>query len=142
MFGKLFNAHTLRILDGLEGGNMFLCFMAIEREGKVRHELCLVPDKPDPLSLPVRIEDLEPTDSAVFRIGESEAVVVSIETDGSTLLAPCDPALIYLTPNLVQYPGMRAKYAKVQKIGERRYRTFFSKDKAKWEEWVPTRPRA
>lgn len=121
---------------------MFLCFMAIERSGKVTHDLCLVPDKQDPLALPIRIEDLEPTDAAVFRVGENEAVVVTIDpSDGGSILAPCEPALIYLTPNLVQYPGMRAKFAKVVKIGERKYRTFFSKDKSKWEEWVPSRPR-
>ena len=115
--------------------------MAIERNGEVFHDLCFVPDKPDNLSLPVRVDELEQTDAAVFRMGPEESMIVTREPDGSKLITAREPALVYLTPNLSQYPGVRAKYVKILKTGEREWRTYFSKDKARWDEWTPSKER-
>ncbi len=121
---------------------MFLCFMAISREGKVTHELCLVPDKPDPLAMPIKIDDLKPTEAAVFRVGQEEGLVVTRDhSDGAILLAPMKPSFIYLTPNLAQFPGMRADFVKIISLGEKQYRTYYSKDKSRWDEWTPHRER-
>jgi hypothetical protein len=119
---------------------MLYCFMAIEREGRVSHELCLVPDKVDPLAVPVKIDDLMPTDAAVFRIGQEEACTVTNQ-GGELIISAWEPALVYLTPNLSAFPGIRAKHVKVVKTGEKSYRTYYSKDKSRWEEWTPSRER-
>lgn len=121
---------------------MLYCFMAIERKGEVRHDLCLVPDKPDMLALPIRVEELMQTDAAVFRVGAEEAMTVTIDSRENTIhISALEPALIYLTPNLAAFPGMRARHLKVQVLGEGRYRTFYSKDKARWDEWTPSKER-
>ncbi len=118
---------------------MFYCFMAIERNGQVTHELCIVPDKPDPLALPIRIDQLQPTHSAVFRVGQEEAMVVTVdERENAMIISALEPALVYLTPNLSAFPGMRARHLKITKTGPGQYRPFHSKDKTRWEEWTPS----
>ena len=121
---------------------MFLCFMALEREGKVTHELCLVPDKTDPLAMPIKIDDLKSTEGAVFRVGQDEAlIVVRDHSDGAMVLIPYKPAFVYLTPNLAQYPGMKAEFVKIISSGDKHYRVYFSRDRQRWDEWTPQRER-
>ena len=111
--------------------------MAIEREGQISHELCLVPDKVDPLAVPIKVCELEPTHAAVFRVGTEESMTV-VEQDGALILSGVEPALFFLTPNLSAFPGMRAKHLKVTRSADGKFRTFYSKDKAKWDEWTPS----
>ena len=121
---------------------MLYCFMVIERNGVYSHELCIVPDKPDSLSLPIRIADLQPTHAAVFRVGSEEVMTVTFDERESAMhITPHEPALVYLTPNLAAFPGVRAKHLKIQKMGNNEYRTYYSKDKQRWDEWTPSKER-
>ena len=40
-------------------------------------ELCIVPDKPDQFSVPVRVDTLRVTDVAIYRMGPQEALNIS-----------------------------------------------------------------
>ena len=106
-------------------------------------ELCLVPDRPDQFSVPVRIESLEATEAAVFRVGPVEAVTIKIDAlDRGLIIEPLSPAKLFVTPDLPQYPGVHVKKLKVLKLAERRYRTLFQQEKDRgeeWREWVPYR---
>ena len=119
---------------------MLLCYMVVERAGNFSHQLCLVPDKADSLSKPIIVDELTPTTAAVFRVGAEEVLTVSYDRE-DLLLAGLEPAIIYLTPNLSAFPGMKAKYVKITRSSGGQHRTFYSKDKNKWEEWVANRER-
>ena len=119
---------------------MFFCYMMVERNNVTKSELCVVPDKPDPLALPILVRELFPTTAAVFRVGAEEAMIVAPdEQDGQMVITALEPAAVYLTPNLAQFPGMRARRVKIVPFGDT-VRTFYSKDRqAPWEEWVANR---
>ena len=122
--------------------DMLYCYMPIQRNGETKHELCIVPDKPDPLSSPIVVDNLQPTNAAVFRVGAEEAMVVTYdEREQALFISALEPALVYLTPNLAAFPGMRARHLKIQKFGNGQYRTYYSKDKARWDEWTPSKER-
>ena len=122
---------------------MLFAFMPIDRGGETRMRLCFTPDKPDILAKPILVDDLFPTNCAVIRVGQEEALVVSAESTESTIiLNAIEPSYIFLTPNVAQFPGMRTRYLKVQRYSDGSYRAFYSKDKGKWEDWVPNRERS
>ncbi|NLF25226.1 MAG: hypothetical protein GX589_06155 [Deltaproteobacteria bacterium] len=106
-------------------------------------ELCLIPERPDQFSVPVRIESLEPTEAAVFRVGPTEAITVKVDPhDRGLIIEPFPPTKIHITPDLPQYPGVNVKKLKVLKLAERSYRTLFQQEKDRneeWREWVPYR---
>lgn len=105
-------------------------------------ELCLVPDKPDVLSKPVPVSSLFPTVAAVLRIGPDESVSITSEpTEGAIIVSGIAPATIYLTPNLPQSPGFKAKRIKIVHSGGE-FRTFYDRDKGTWDEWIANRERA
>ena len=121
---------------------MLLCYMPIEEEGKVTNELALVPDKPDLLSRPVPIRSLFPTRAAVFRIGAEEALTIASEsTNRQLILSALEPALIYLTPNLSQFPGFAAKHVKITISENSQIQTYHSRDRNHWDEWVANKVR-
>lgn len=121
---------------------MFLCYMIVNRNNQSKAELCIVPDKVDPLASPILIRELFPTTSAVFRVGAEEAMTVSAdEQDGQMVITALEPASVYLTPNLAAFPGMRARRIKIVPVGEG-VRTYYAKDRnSSWEEWVANRER-
>ncbi|MFN8390227.1 MAG: hypothetical protein U0136_08065 [Bdellovibrionota bacterium] len=121
---------------------MLFCMMPIERNGQITHQLCLVPDKPDPLARAILVDELEPTDFAVFRVGQEEACNVTVDHSGALIISAMEPAMVFLTPNLAAFPGMRARHVKVVRFGDRQYRTYYSKDKERWDEWTPNVERA
>jgi len=107
-------------------------------------ELCLVADRPDQFSVPVRVDLLEPTECAVLRLGPVESVTVRADaTDNGLVIEPFFPAKLFLTPDLPQYPGVFVKRLKVIFLGERRHRVFFQQEKdagsGDWREWSPYR---
>jgi hypothetical protein len=116
--------------------------MPVEEAGRVVNELALVPDKSDALSRPVPIRTLFPTRAAVFRIGSEEALTVSSDsTSRQIIITGLEPALIYLTPNLSQFPGISAKHVKIMISETGEIQTFHSRDKNHWEEWIANKVR-
>ncbi len=122
---------------------MLLAFMPITRDGETRLRLCFTPDKPDVLSVPVLVDDLFPTNCAVVRIGAEESLVVSTDVrENSLLFNGIEPSSIYLTPNVAQNPGFKTKYLRIERHNQETYKVYHSRDKSKWEDWVPNRERA
>ncbi len=117
--------------------------MPVNRNGQTKNELCVVPDKPDPLASPVVIRELFPTVAAVFRVGADEAMIVAAdEHDGQMVITALEPSAVYLTPNLAQFPGMRARKVKIVPSADGSIRSYYAKDRnTPWEEWVPNRER-
>lgn len=105
-------------------------------------DLCLVADKLDSVAVPVRVKDLFPTSAAVVRIGLEEAVIVKRdETDQSLIIAALPPGGIFLTPNLMQSPGMKVRRIKVTGDSPEEYRTYYDRERSGWEEWVANKER-
>ncbi len=121
---------------------MLVCYMPIQKGDEIELKLCLVADKPDVFSLPVEIDKLDLTGAAVLRVGPDEAcVVLQDPADNQMIISAMIPARIYLTPNLSQFPGINTQHLKVVKYDDGSYRTYFSRDKIKWEEWVANQER-
>jgi len=120
---------------------MVLCFSSGLGPNRDESDLCIVPDKPDMLSVPVRIRDFRPTVAAFHRIGPEEGVNITFDqADGGLIIAALTPGSIYLTPNLAQAPGYRVKKIKIfEADGE--YRTLFEREGKGWEEWISNRER-
>lgn len=121
---------------------MLLCYLPIKQGIEVALKLCIVPDKTDEISLPIEIDKLDLTSAAVVRVGADEACTVSEdETDNQLVISALVPARIFLTPNLPQYPGMNTQHIKIVKYNDGAIRTFYSRDKIKWEEWIANQER-
>lgn len=120
---------------------MLLAFVAGYGDTKDELDLCLVADKVDALSKPVRVSCLFPNPAGVIRIGPEEAVLVNQDQiDGSLVVSAMMPAAIYLTPNLPQTPGFKVKRIKLQITGGE-YQVSYDRDKGSWEPWVANRER-
>lgn len=120
---------------------MFLAFVSGLGPDRIETDLCLVPDKPDIMTVPMRIRDIVPETAASYRIGAEEAVCAMIDpADGALVIAALNPGSIYLTPNLMVSPGFKVRKIKVVIEGER-YRTFYERERAGWEEWVANKER-
>jgi len=124
---------------------MVLCFVAGLGINKNEIDLCIMPDKPDILSVPVRIKDMKETFAAFQRIGPDEGVTVTIDPqDYGIIVAAMTPASIFLTPNLPQSPGYRARKVKIfiePGPNGNTYRTLYEREGKDWEEWVANRER-
>ena len=121
---------------------MLLAYMNCDPQANFP-DLCLIPDKPDQFSVPVRVDTLRVTEAAVFRLGPEEALTVEKDPeDGGLVLVPFFPAKLYLTPDLPQYPGMGVKKAKIFISRDGVYSIYYVQDKdaqGTWREWIPSR---
>ena len=107
-------------------------------------ELCLLADKTDTFSCPVKITSLRETNAAVCRLGPEETIIVSFDNeDGGLVVAPLYPANIYLTPNLPTLPGIAAKKIKIFLDKEKDdYVVYYLSDNDRdktWKLWIPDR---
>jgi hypothetical protein len=115
---------------------MLLAFMHCFGAQSNCAELCIVPDKPDQFSVPVRVDTLEVTDAAVLRLGPIEAITVRLDPrDNGMVIEPMFPAKLFITPDLPQYPGVHVKRLKILRTAERQYQVYFLHDKDREEDW-------
>lgn len=104
-------------------------------------DLCVIAEKVDSVTVPVRVRDLVPQTAAVYRIGPEEAVTVTYdEESGGKIIAAVASGVFYLTPNLIQSPGLRTRRVKIWLEGDM-YRTMYDRERGRWEEWVANRER-
>jgi len=120
---------------------MLLCYASGLGAQRDETDLCIVPDKPDLLSVPIRVRDFQPTIAAFHRVGPEEGVTVSVdETDGGLIIAALNPGSIYLTPNLSQSPGFKVRKVKVFEDNGQ-FRTLYEREGKGWDEWIANRER-
>ena len=103
-------------------------------------ELCLVADRPDQLSVPVRVDTLLETDCAVCRLSQLETFKVKFDpSDGSMIIDPVIPTKLNITPTYPDRPGIEVRRLKIIRLGDRRYKTFFMQEgrDAEWRPWNP-----
>jgi hypothetical protein len=120
---------------------MLLCFASGLGPNRDESDLCIVPDKPDLLSVPVRMRDFQETIAGFHRIGPEEGVSITFDqSDGGMVIAALPPGSIYLTPNLSQSPGFKVRKVKIFDT-EGRYKTLYEREGKGWEEWNANRER-
>ncbi len=120
---------------------MVLCFVSGLGINKDEQDLCLMPDKPDILSVPVRVRELRETRAAFHRLGPDEGVNVTFDDDGGVVIAAMVPGSVYLTPNLPQAPGFRARKVKIFLEDNGEFRTLYEREGKGWEEWISNKER-
>lgn len=120
---------------------MLVAYLTRIRDGKDYTDLCIIPDKPDLLTVPTSLFTLGETPVAVYRIGPEESFITNIEPDGALVITPIEPAGLYLTLNVAVRPGMRVKRVKVIRTGEKSCKIYFEKERAGWEEYLANRQR-
>lgn len=119
---------------------MLLAFVCGFGDNQEQLDLCLIADKTDILSRPIRISNLFPNPAAVVRVGPEEAAAINIDqSDGGIVISALNPSAIYLTPNLPQTPGFKTRKVKIVMSSEE-YRTFYEKSGG-WEEWIANKER-
>ena len=102
-------------------------------------ELCLVPERPDQFSFPIRVDSLIETNAAIYRLSPYEGVRVKFNSEGGMIIEPVPPSKMYLTPSQPDRPGFIVKRVKVVKSGLRQYETYFMGEakEAEWKLWMP-----
>ncbi len=99
--------------------------------------LCLIPHDESDFVSPVPIDALVPSSAAVFYVGPKEAVIVYDE-DGTKIVKPVMPAILYLTPDTTSRPGVQVARVKISQTANNGYEIFFSKEKeSDWLPWCP-----
>lgn len=120
---------------------MYLSFVSGLGLDRNETDLCLIAEKPDMFSVPVRMRDLKPTRAAMHVVGPQEAVTVVYEPGEKALIITPLAAGLFLTPNLPQSPGYRVRRVKVV-FEDNEYRTYFDRERGGgWEEWVANKER-
>ena len=108
-------------------------------------ELCIVPDKPDQFSVPARVDTIGVTDAGVFRVGPAETFVAKVDPeDGGLIIEPVKPSKLFITPDLPEQPGVKARSIKILKNEEGRCKSYYLADRPDekhWQEWDPTKKR-
>lgn len=104
-------------------------------------ELCIIPDKPDQFSGPVRVDSLIDTDCALLRLSPHEMLRVQrVQEENITLIEAVTPAKLLLIPAQQDRPGSEVKRVKIVTVGERKYRVYYLqdlRDSNSWKEWIP-----
>jgi hypothetical protein len=101
--------------------------------------LCIIPDKPSPFSVPIKISSLIPTDCAIHFVSVEEGFTVTLDpNDNGTIISAVRPNVIFLTPNLPHRPGFRVDRIKIMTLPHDHHATFFDRGKG-WENWNPNR---
>ncbi|MGI6524479.1 MAG: hypothetical protein ACOX2O_04175 [Bdellovibrionota bacterium] len=107
------------------------------------HDLCLVADKPDQFSCPVRVVTLRETTAAVYRLGPQECVNIDLDrNDNGLVITPLYPANLFLTPDLPTYPGMKTKKIKIFQNQNGDFTVYYLPEvdiDGSWKEWIPNR---
>ena len=98
-------------------------------------ELCIIPDKPDSLSVPYPVNKFFVTNAGILRLGPEEALLVESVTSSEVVFKALNPSKLFLTLDLPLKPGFHVNQVKVQ-ITERGYKSFYKREKPEWQEWV------
>ena len=118
---------------------MLLAYRACEREGYQHPSLCLIPKEVGNARSIVEINTLCTTSSAVFYVGPKESVLVESQENGKRkIIKPVPPAVIFLTPDNPNLPGIQAAMLIIDTVSEHEHKIFFRKDlQADWNPWDP-----
>ena len=112
---------------------MLLSYMTrINKDGEDYIDLCIIPDKPDNLSIPTSVFMLTETVAAVYRVGPEEAFITNLDTDGALIIQAMEPAGLYLTLNVAIRPGLRVRRIKLFRNPDRTCRVQYEKDRGGW----------
>lgn len=124
---------------------MLLTYLHCFGPEQQKPDLCIIPDKPDQFSVPVRIDSLINTEAAIHRLGPIEAITVEIDpSDKGIVIAPLKPAKFFLTPDVHDQPGVSVRKVKIFKGADGRYATFYLMDRheeGQWQPWEPLKRR-
>ena len=106
-------------------------------QGPEYPQLCVVADKPATYSVPVKVETLMETESAIHLVSNVEGLLVERgESQRSVVISPVLPSKLYLTLNLPERPGFAVEKLEIVAIGEGRHRVRFDRGRG-WEPWQP-----
>lgn len=101
--------------------------------------LAIMPDLAiDRAALPVPVDKLAISDSAIFYVSNQEAICVKREDNG-LVIRPLAGQHLYVTTNLSDRPGVSAKEIKITKEqGAAGYSSYYKKEKDNnWIQWTP-----
>jgi len=125
---------------------MYLAYLHLRGFEAQAPVLCMLPDKPDEFTVPSRIDSLQVTEAALYRLGPLESAKIEVDpNDGGLVIEPVRPAKLYLTPNLPQSPGMTAKRIKIFRkdtgdSSQMAFETQYLQDGVSKEEWLKWEP--
>jgi hypothetical protein len=121
---------------------MLLAFVNRTRNEQDQLELCIVSEKSDLLTVPIRVFSLRAQDAAVYRAGPDETFTVNEDpNDGGLILSTSEPNALFLTQNHAVRPGMRVKRIKIVGTSEDNCQVYYDRDKGIWERWLANRER-
>jgi hypothetical protein len=103
-------------------------------------DLCIIPERIDPFSHPIKVSALQLTAHAVVRVSALEGIKVKQDqTDRGLIVEPISPAKIFLTPSQPDLPGIEVKSVKIIWYEDGNMRTYFFPltGSGTWREWKP-----
>ena len=118
---------------------MLLCYLYVQTSTGIKPQLSVIADKPDLISLPVPVEELIVTDSAIIRVGPGEALKVAQDPKGGVVLSALTGAKLFLTPDLSDRPGVIVKFIRLTKVDDH-FEVYFRQEKDgpnDWRKWQP-----
>lgn len=104
-----------------------------------RLSLCIIPERLDPLALPVKVTALCTTENAVIRISALEGIKVKRDMDGGFIIEAVEPSKLFLTPSQPDLPGIQVKNYKIINLAENNHEVYF-KPLMGGENWRPWNP--
>lgn len=120
---------------------MYLAYCLIAESGTSSLRLCMVPDKPDEISIPIPVDRFINCEAAICRVGLGDSCTIKwLEEEQSFLIKSVSPSRMYLTPELPTKPGVWVTRIKVKKQGAS-YTTLYGQERDEadqWKEWKPT----
>jgi len=117
---------------------MLFGLITLNGEENEKPELCIMPDKPSPITKACRIKHLVETSYAVHMLSGEEGFTVQKEDDGFLVVSPLSPVKLYITPNRPERPGFSVNAVKVKfSEQDRAPEVFFMRERKGWEQWNP-----
>lgn len=102
-------------------------------------ELCLMADKTDAAAIPIPLNRLRTTESALLRVGPTETATVAQEPEGM-LIKAMRPAKMFLTLDLPTSPGISVEAIRLVEGDSEEPKVFYREErfaKDEWREWQP-----
>ncbi len=113
---------------------MLLAYTALGTNSENDLQLCFIPKNYETGGIPIRVDFIHETDSAVYYVGPQEGLVVEDRpSERAKIVTPIMPTKLFLTPDSPDRPGFLVRQLKIFFDSDHHYRIFYIRDLG--QEW-------
>ncbi len=122
---------------------MLIANYVVFENNQYNMELCLIPHRFSEFSPPIKVDQLDSSEAAVYWIGHGESVSVKIDAqERAKIIEPMKPAILFITAPTDDQPGIKVAKIKVVYLDNKKYELYYDREgQDDWKRFVANLPR-